>query len=492
MRSVLLALSLALVLVSLGPGCGRSQDPTRAAQLTPCVALEADAPARPRDVVFILSDTLRRDRLGAYGGPARTPHFDRFAAQGLLFTAAVAPAPWTKPSVASLFTGLRPAAHGVVSHPELREREHRIESDVLAPEHVTLAEGLAAAGYRTAAFVSNPWLGRELGFAQGFELYDHSLAGNATPGERVSEAGLRWLRERPRDGRPYFLYLHYMDAHAPYHRVGDEALERARAQLASDDRPLGAHARRRISELALDAEGRPLVLRGLEPNLALMELVYDQGVEHFDRALGAFLEGFAALEGSSDAAIWVTADHGEALYARGFRGHGHALFEGEIGIPLAARLPDVTTRGAISCPVGLRDLRRSICDHVGAACPGGRGVSIFSAGFADPERVLVAEAVLGRPNNRAARDGRYKLVAEPDGRRAGSPLPGDHALYDLAQDPSERRNLLVEEASYAALSSFERLRRALGAPVPPLPSAPRVRLDDATRERLEALGYLER
>jgi arylsulfatase A-like enzyme len=274
--------------------------------------------------------------------------------------------------------------------------------------------------------------------------------------------------------------------------VDDEALERARDRIASDERPVTPRARQRIAQLALDAEGRPLVERGLEPNVALMELVYDQGVEHFDRALGAFLAGFAELEGSSDAAVWVASDHGEALYRRGYRGHGNALFETEIGIPLVARLPGVTTRGAVSCPVSLRDLRRSICDHVGAACPGGRGVSLLAEGSADPERVLVSEAVVGRPNNRAARDQRYKLVTEPDGRRAGSPLPGGQALYDLAQDPFERRNLLLEEAGYTALASFERLRRKLAEPVPPPPVAPPlVRLDDATRERLRALGYLE-
>jgi arylsulfatase len=481
-----------VLLAAIGAGCRRSEEPARAVQEARCVALEASAPARRRDVVFILSDTLRRDRLGAYGGPARTPRFDRFAAEGLAFTAAFAPAPWTKPSIASLFTGLRPAAHGVVSHPELRGRGAVLESDVLAPDHLTLAEALAMAGYRTAAFVSNPWLGRELGFGQGFEVYDDSLAGEATPGEAVTAAGLRWLRERPRDGRPFFLYLHYMDAHAPYRPVGEEALAGRRARIEADARPVSAHARSVIAKVARDPEGRPLAEQGVEPNLALMELVYDQGVEHFDHALGAFLDGFAALEGSEQAALWITADHGESLFARGFGEHGHSLFEDETAIPLAARLPGVATRGSVSCPVGLADLRRSICDHLGVDCPGGGGVSLFSPGIADPERVVIAESVLRRPGNRAARGARYKLISEPDGRRAGSLLPEGHALYDLERDPHELRNLLAGELGEPERSAFRRLQAELLAAVPAAPArAQRTNLDDATRERLEALGYLE-
>jgi hypothetical protein len=100
-----------------------------------CVELARTGKPIPRPVVMILADTLRRDRLGVYGGAARTPHLDAFAARGIIFDAAWSQAPWTKPSVATLFTGLYPSQHRVLSQPELRalagEGTAATDSDVL-------------------------------------------------------------------------------------------------------------------------------------------------------------------------------------------------------------------------------------------------------------------------------------------------------------------------------------------------------------------------
>ena len=245
-----------------------SREPQRAsAPIPPCSALRRAGPAQPRSVVFIVADALRRDRLGVYGGPARTPGFDRFARENLLFTAAFTQAPWTKPSIATLFTGLYPSQHRVATHPQLPDPESRrrgeavLESDVLSEDLVTLAEVMRAAGFRTAAFVSNPWLGKSFGFAQGFETYDDSFAGNDTPGRVVSQAGLDWLAALP-DRNPYLLYLHYMDPHAPYAPIPVAELERRRETIEADARPLSRRARRAIANRALTSDGRPAAARG--------------------------------------------------------------------------------------------------------------------------------------------------------------------------------------------------------------------------------------
>jgi len=488
-----------LLLAVLAVGCSREQAPPPRpveAVAPRCEPLARAAPPTRRSVVFVLSDTLRSDRLGIDGGPAHTPRFDAFAAGGLHFTAATSQAPWTKPSVATLFTGLLPSTHGVVSHPALRRDGQRLESDVLGVRHHTLAESLAAAGYQTAAFVSNPWLQRKLGFDQGFETWDESMADNATPGERVTAAGLRWLREREGDPRPFFLYLHYMDAHSPYHGVPAATLAARREALAADARPLTPDARREIASIARDAHGRPLADQGVEPSLAVMELVYDVGVERFDHAFGVLLDGLERRDDWGELAVVVTSDHGEALFERGYREHGFGLHGDEISVPLAARLPGVPTRGAISCPVGLIDLRRTLCDYLGVECLGDdQGTSLFSPDAAASDRLVVSESVVGRPHNRAVRDARYKLLFEPDGSAAvepggasGSPV----RFYDLADDPGETHDLAAEGVPEPLRERFERLRTAAEASsAGPRAEAETTGLDDATRRRLEALGYLD-
>ena len=150
--------------------------------------------SRPRttpSIIFILIDTLRADYLGTYGFPCNvSPAIDRFAAQSVVFENAFAQAPWTKPSVASIFTSFHPEQHGVLTH---RGRygdpsTPTDETDVLPEEALTLAECLHAAGYATAAVVANPWILRELGFAQGFETF-LELGRRGTPAGRSCEQG---------------------------------------------------------------------------------------------------------------------------------------------------------------------------------------------------------------------------------------------------------------------------------------------------------------
>ncbi len=476
-------------------GCSSSEPAPKPAAETRCESLVRADAARPAGVVFVLADTLRRDRIGIHGGPAKTPHLDRFARQGVWFTAAGTPAPWTKPAMASLFTGLSPSAHGVVSHPKLRKEDTVAESDVLAQGHQTLAESLTDAGVETAGFVSNPWLQKKLGFDQGFSVWDESFAANDTPGEVVTKAGLAWLRQRTDSERPFFLYLHYMDVHSPYHPVPEAALEARRARLGKDKRRVGKTQRRKIDEQALGVDGAPLSTRGVKANVALLELVYDQGVEHFDSSLGELLKGLADMPGSERIGVVVTSDHGEALYERGWGDHGNGLYEQEVGIPMAMRLPGLQTQGSIDCAVDHLDLRRTLCDYLGASCASGQGTSMFAAEFADPSRTLLAEGVKGRPDDRSVRDARYKLLYRPGREAPGSKDAGPaYRLFDLDNNPGERVDLLGGKEPPADApwrAAYDRLhaRAQQRDPKPVLP-AESVELDAETRARLEALGYL--
>jgi arylsulfatase A-like enzyme len=464
-----------------------------------CPALAVAGEPAPRSVIFVLSDTLRRDRLGAYGGPARTPAFDRLAAEGVLFTNVATQAPWTKPSIATLFTGLYPSQHGVVSHPTMRSDapgERPLASDALASEHVTLAEALSASGWRTAAFVSNPWLRARLGFAQGFDVWDDALAGNDTPGALVSRAGLGWLRALPADGRPFFLYLHYMDAHGPYRPLPEAVLAEHRAVIEADPRPVSPQTQREISKHARDEHGELLAARGVPTNLALVELVYDLGVEAFDAALATLLDELERIPVARGAALVVTSDHGESLYRRGWGGHGYGFFEGEIGVPLVVRWPGLSAAAPVDCPLGLIDLRSTLCDLLALECGGlDQGRSLLAA-EAPPEegRIVLSEGAIERPRHRAARDRRWKLLYEPDGRLPdGAQAPSQaFSLYDLESDPLEQHDLLGPGGDPDRnAGEFARLKAALESGIAALDVArpEQVPLDEPTRERLEALGY---
>jgi choline-sulfatase len=457
--------------------------------VAPCAELSWDGAERRPDLVLVLNDTMRRDRVGFYGGPAQTPVFDRLARENLAFTHAYSAAPWTKPSIASLFTGLHPSQHGVLSHPALRGDRggEALETDILSDDLTTLAEVLQSAGYETAAFVGNPWLRPEFGFAQGFDHFDNSFASNVVSGRVVADAALAWLRSRSAD-RPYFLYVHTMDTHAPYPTLSMEDV-RAVGEGAAQEEPLPEPARSSVRQALRLDDGRPLAAAGIPPSRALLLRAYDRGVEAFDHALGRLLDGLEAREGPPPALI-VTSDHGEALFERGWGKHGHALFENEVGVPLAARLPGVEASGPVSCPVAGIDLMASLCRYLGAACPEHDfGVS-FLGGGDGAERWIVSEGVIRQPEHRSIRNRAWSLMREPGGRPV-TPVPDPWSLYRRADDPDERANRLGSAESEGA--DVAELRDAIAGAVPPFdaPAAGRAPVDGATRERLEALGYLD-
>ena len=443
---------------------------------------------------------MRRDRVGLYGGPARTPAFDAFAHDNLWFARVVTQAPWTKPAIATLFTSLYPSQHGVLSHPSLEAggaggQRTVARVDVPDAKFTTLAETLRDAGYQTAAIVTNPWLDRGFGFAQGFEHYDDSRLGWDVPGTEVSRAALDWLARRD-DDRPFFLYVHYMDSHRPYPEISRwDVRERAEALLA-DETPSDERGRQIIAEQVLVEGGVPAVGPGLPPAIGLLEMAYDRGVERFDDALGEFLRGFDGLALAGPTAIIVTSDHGESLLRRGFDDHGNGLYDDEVAVPLAARLPGVGADGArVDCGVGLIDLLPTLCTYLDVACPAGTaGRSLLAPARGDgdemPGRPLAIEGVMRKPHNRALNAPPFKMLWQPE---AGPDGVG-HALFDLDRDPGERENLLdPARVTDEIRGRFDELTRRMQLLVPEsgAPEEGSVVLDPEQIERLRALGYLD-
>jgi arylsulfatase A-like enzyme len=458
----------------------------------PCRELRGAAREPHPSVVLVVNDTMRRDRLGVYGGKARTPAFDAFARNALRFDAAYTQAPWTRPAMASLFSGLLPSQHGV----GMEIGDERKTPRALAPGIVTLAEMLHGAGYRTAGFVANPWMEPRFGFDQGFDVYDASFArwgvgeGDAKlPGSAVSDRALAWLATVP-EGTPYLLFVHYLDSHRPYPALDLADLERQRERVAASGAPpeaLQAELRSIVHVRGAPGSPPPLV----EPRVALAEMAYEKGIEQFDAALAKLLDGLAARPDAARTAVIVTSDHGEALFERGYGNHGRGLHDDELAIPLAMRLPGVTgPHDGVQCLTGLVDVLPTLCTYLGLACPAnlaGQDLLAQRAG----RRFLVSEAVGTAPRHRAIRNRRWKLLWQPDGAPDG-PRADPYSLYDMASDPGEQHDL-AGATDPALRRALDELRRSLAAAGPehPLFDAPNVSVDRPVEERLRALGYVQ-
>lgn len=469
---------------------------------TPCTEVRLDAPASVTGVVVIINDTMRRDRMGAYGGPARTPAFDGFARTNLLFDHAFTQSPWTKPSIATLFTSLYPSQHGVAHDPQLRNPDDTartgpiVQADILSPDFTTVAEVMQAKGYRTAAFVSNPWLEKRFGFAQGFDVYDDSFARWGVPGGEISRAALAWL-DQLQPGERFFLYVHYLDSHLPYGTLKrDEVMAKA-SEIAADHRPLSDNAKMAVQLVPRFEDGQTAVAAGLPPALQLVEMAYDSGLENFDRALGEFLAGFTKHWSYDKAAVLITADHGEALFTRGYGNHGTGLYDDEVSVPLAARLPGTRTQSAhVGCVVGLIDVLPSLCTYLGVPCPQPVFGTSFVASSAPQgvrsARFLATEGVVNAPDRRAIRNQHYKLLWEQGRRADGAIKANPYSLYDLATDAAETRDLMIPAYHTAAIDHvFQAMSAALPAAVPAFtpPKKDYAPVGNELQERLKSLGY---
>lgn len=489
--------------------CSRSIDTSTGDRL---VCSELTWPGRKPggNVIIIVNDTMRRDRMGVHNGTAKTPAFDKFASENLLFEKAYTQSPWTKPSLATLFTSLYPSQHGVVSHPGLKIKTSKdpnkpgFSNDVLSKRHVTIAESLQDAGFHTAAIVANPWLKKEYGFAQGFETYDDVFATDVQPtdeisqwkvsGSEVTERAINWLNDI-QPGQRFFLYLHYIDTHRPYTIGADEV--RARAdEIRNDSRQISSRTGRVISSVVRLPNGRPAVSLGVPATLSLLERAYDRGVENFDQQLKEFLSYFSSHQDFDQTAIIVTSDHGEALFTRGYGNHGHGLYEDEVAIPFAARFPGVTSeRNRVETPVGLIDIMPTLCTYLAVDFPESAicGRSLLASaqpGEGRHRSVIVAEGVMGKPSNRAIIHGDYKALWQP--------VPGPdhvgHALFNLNDDATEGANLIGSTKSTDRFrETFDRLVRLARSTVSSVENYPKeyVPIDPEQLRRLRSLGYID-
>jgi arylsulfatase A-like enzyme len=429
------------------------------------------------NIVLVVIDTLRADRLHCYGnGREVSPVMDSIASRGTRFERAYSSTAWTVPSTASIMTGRSPHQMGIASG----------HSYSLSPSVDTLGETLQRAGFTTAAFVCNPLIDRTRGFHQGFEFF-HTYRWNT--GAHIGHDVAQWIEEN-RDRR-FFLYLHYTEPHGPY-----VPSERATARFVSSEAPAGFTPKPSdVRDLLVDFYGGgdhdP---RRIEAIVQHHSTRYDAEIFDVDEALGGVLTRLQAHDLADATVVCVTSDHGEEFLEHGWFGHHEQLFEESIRVPLILAGPKVPSGRVIANPVENRNVAATLLRLAGAPTGdmGGSSLldSVESAGvyttlgqgtWADFDGRAWAE--LGPVHSLI--EGSWQLVYSPG---ADLDTPALVALYDRRLDPEAHVDVAAEHRDVVA-TMRERIHTWLreGAEDRPRQIPP----SDETRELLRSLGYVD-
>ncbi len=429
--------------------------------------------AKPGIVLYLI-DTLRADHLGCYGYTRPTsPHFDALAADGVRFASVVAQASWTTPATASILTGRYPYRHGAVT---LRDR--------IRPEVSTLAERLRSQGYATAAVVSNVNVRGDLGFKRGFDEFvyleeDPSRPSVHVRADEVQRTALAWLAKHT--DRPYFLYVHVSDPHAPYtppENVAARFVAPASAPgLVGTADPLRA--------LLADPRLRT------PSNVAYLASLYDAEIAATDESFGKLVAELQRLGVYDRSLIVVTADHGEEFGEHGGLTHGRTLYRELLTVPLLLHFPHASPQGIVVPSLTRQiDIVPTLLDYLGATVPGDLdGISRLTAigGADNAPDVAFAETSLGEDIEAVVSE-RWAAISSMSGGGRGAHT----AVFDLVTDGNEQHDVAARSPVLRGYASQLLAEWAVTAPRPTRSAAPAAAVIDAkTAERLRVLGYAD-
>ncbi len=424
-----------------------------------CPPLQDDDASSSRDVVLLLADTFRADNLADWGGdPDLCPRLNELAAGGLRFTNTRAPATWTLPSQAAMFSGLYPPQVSV-----------RLYKDRLPDEAWTMAEHFQSAGYRTVAITDGGFVGRPFGFAQGFEWFEEG----EVDVPRMLASVQRELDAD--DGRPLFLFVQSYRAHKPY-RVDDITSERL-----AQSYPVGRSFEKLEKAIASDYEtlkrGAPAA-GAIGSTLGEYENWYRLASASLDLAFGSIidsLEGAGILE---NGVVAFTSDHGESFGEHGVFEHGQGVWDEEAAVPLILHAPGLAPRDD-SSPASLVDLPRTLTGLAGIQVHSdwiGRDLCQSSD---EPPIVSYQSRPWQKNLDMAVVHRGRKWILAANGRQVLH-------QYDVAQDPKELLDLSGSGSGKALLKELRALLRTLDEP---LVSGQAAQTTAAVQAQLDALGY---
>ncbi|HJX26539.1 MAG TPA: sulfatase, partial [Thermoanaerobaculia bacterium] len=415
------------------------------------------------NVVVVVIDTLRRDHLQTYGYSRQTaPFLDRLAREGAALDG-VSPTSWTKPATASLLTGLHPLSHQAIGR-----------LDALPEEAETLAERLREEGYRTLGVSANGWISSAFGFEQGFD--DLILLDSEGSAETVNRSLFPALKDL---APPYFLYVHYVDPHAPYD---------PRTAWDGGALPEALRAQGPISVESLDSftvRQRPAEFMDRARDL------YDGEIRGADRGLEQLVGELERRGLMKNTILVVTSDHGEELEDHGRMSHGLSLYEEVIRIPLVIHAPHRIAAGLRGGLASLVDVVPTLKDLLDL--PGGGeldGVSLAGrltghlgrGGATEGERSLLFHLDHMDGVGLALTSGHDKLHL---GR-----LPYRKEIFDLGSDPGEQRNLLEQVGPDRFQVLAGELAEMYNGYTRETLTRRAATMDEVMRGEMAALGYL--
>ena len=456
----------------------------QARALPTAVAVEKTAVEAPPslatgyNVVLVSIDSLRSDHLDAYGYHRNTaPTISELARHGVLFRNNSSVTSWTLPGHMSMLTGRSLLGHGVI-----------FDDRSLPTEVPTLAQSLQSAGYKTGAVVSAPYVEARYGFDRGFDDYDDETISFATNGESyktvtaplLQKTAASWLARNASEENPFFLFLHYWDVHydyapgAPYDTMFDPDYDGD-----IDGR-----------EFYFNPEVHPgMDRRDLDHLLAL----YDGEIRLVDDHLAKLRTTLKELGVADNTVIVITSDHGEEFFEHGGKGHHKTLFDEVTRVPLVLYVPGLyPTRPVVKMETSIVDIMPTLLSLLGIPLPPGMdGADLSSVAFRgsdEHDRSTLAELYrLGSRN--------YQSSLRSSGRKVTQLYEtGDVYAYDIFRDPAEQQRLDASEGFVPGL--LQRLADTMNQLWPLYidrldGGKGKLEMDDATRSRLEALGYMD-
>jgi arylsulfatase A-like enzyme/Flp pilus assembly protein TadD len=406
-------------------------------------ARAASAALQPLNLVVVTIDTLRPDHLHCYGYPnIQTPALDGLARNGVLFEDAVAQAPLTPPSHASIFTGQYPTVHHV----------RNTGGFILQSSSRPIARILHDRGWDTAAFVSSAVLKKAFGFNNGFDVYDDQMprGGNRRDfredperrgGDTVDRA-LQWLNTQ--SGKPYFLWVHLYDPHMPYNPPG---------------------------EFKEKYKKHP----------------YDGEIAYVDQQVGRLLTAVGKKSPAGKTIIAVLSDHGESLSEHGEYTHGVFLYDATLRIAFLMSGPGIPSGKRIKQQVRSVDFLPTVLNLMGGEAPSNvQGVSLVPAFSGSTvrteisyEETLFPKLSMGWSELRGIRTSHWKYIRAPKPE-----------LYDLVHDPHETTNVIEQQRAEARKLDAQ-LQRIVSPDGGDAPEKVKTSLvDPRTVDQLKSLGYL--
>ncbi|MEM7136606.1 MAG: sulfatase [Myxococcota bacterium] len=443
--------------------------------LTPAVEAPPVEPAK--NVIVLVVDTLRADKLRAFNPASRveTPTMDRLASEGVVFQEAMAPENWTKPSVASILTGLHPQTH-----------QQKTGSSALPSSALLLSEHLQREGFDTGSFIANGYVSDRFGFDQGWDDYTNYIReGKSTEAKDVFDEAAAWIEDH-KDER-FFAYVQTIDPHVPYDppveylRMYDpsEYDGQVKPRMTGD---LLERAKRRPPEVVFDARDQRR-LAGL----------HDGEITQHDHFLGKFVERLAKLGVLDDSLLVITSDHGEEFNDHGSWGHGHSIYQELLHVPLMLRLPGSLPKGkVVHDSVSTLDVSATVTDLLGVSpMPRNEGESLSPLVWGTTGRRPSVAFSDFQDDRRVLTTGRWKFIVR--GNLTST-------MFDLEHDPAEKNELDASKhpigRRYARmllgqfLGSTDRgdwmsAEQARGARL----DQENAEMDDTIRDQLRALGY---